>query len=104
MTFLEKDLQIGADSQKLVATDDGDNSANPLVLGNDSLNESDEKKKLLMGKSVVGWTELLTYFNTAFYPGSDDDTHAAKSSLLDRSCEHSDGCWYNNNPHDHSRI
>jgi hypothetical protein len=49
LTFLEKDLQIGTDNQKLVATDDGDNSANSLVLDNDSLNESDEKKEIVDG-------------------------------------------------------
>jgi hypothetical protein len=43
LNFLEKDLQIGIDKQKLVATDDGDDAANSLVLGNDSDNEYDEK-------------------------------------------------------------
>jgi hypothetical protein len=55
LNFLEKDLQIGTDNQKLVATDDGDNSdnsANSLVFDNDSLNESDEKKEIVDG--IVG--------------------------------------------------
>jgi hypothetical protein len=52
LNFLEKDLQIGTDNQKLVTTDDGDNSANSLVFDNDSLNESDEKKEIVDG--IVG--------------------------------------------------
>jgi hypothetical protein len=42
--FLEKDLQIGIDNQKLVATEDGGNAANFSVLGNDSDKEYDEKE------------------------------------------------------------
>jgi hypothetical protein len=55
LNFLEKDLQIGTDNQKLVATDDGDNSdnsANSLVFDNDSLNECHEKKEIVDG--IVG--------------------------------------------------
>ena len=35
----EKELQIYSGYQKVVATHEGDNAANPLVLGNDNVNE-----------------------------------------------------------------
>jgi hypothetical protein len=49
--FLEKDLQIGIDNQKLVATEDGGNAANFSVLGNDS--EKDMTRKGIV-EGVVG--------------------------------------------------
>lgn len=45
--FSREGIRDGTDNQKLVATDDGDNSANSLVLDNDSLEESDEKKEIV---------------------------------------------------------
>ncbi|HKG71303.1 MAG TPA: hypothetical protein VKA87_05360 [Nitrososphaeraceae archaeon] len=46
---------------KVVATHDGDDAANSLVLGNDNVNEYDEKRNCRRGE---WWSVALKYYLT----------------------------------------
>ncbi|HKG71278.1 MAG TPA: hypothetical protein VKA87_05235 [Nitrososphaeraceae archaeon] len=62
------------------------------------------KKEIVEGMGGGRLHEVLSYFNTTPHSGSVDDPHPERSAALDSTCEHSDGCWYNSNSHDYSRV